>query len=79
MRARITVRLKKGLLNPEAKTIQRSLELLGYKNISGFDTERVFLIDLDVESAEKARREVEEMCRRILVNPVIEEYTIHIE
>ena len=76
MKVEITVNLKKGLLNPEAKTIERSLNLLGYKNVSDFDTKRVFLMDVGAPSPEEAKKQVDEMCKRILVNPVIEDYDI---
>jgi phosphoribosylformylglycinamidine synthase len=76
MKVEVTVKLKKGLLNPEAKTIERSLNLLGYKNVSDFDTEQVFTMDVDVPGAEEAKKQVDEMCRRILVNPVIQKYEI---
>lgn len=79
MKVEITVKLKKGLLNPEAKTIERSLGLLGYKNVSDFDTTRVFLMDVDAHSAEAAKSQADEMCRRILVNPVIQDYEIRVE
>ncbi|MEO0248026.1 MAG: phosphoribosylformylglycinamidine synthase subunit PurS [candidate division WOR-3 bacterium] len=79
MEVEITVKLKKGLLNPEAKTIERSLNLLGYKNVLGFDTKRVFSMNISAASAEAAKRQAEEMCRRLLVNPVIEDYEIKVK
>jgi phosphoribosylformylglycinamidine synthase subunit PurS len=72
----INVKLKKGLLNPEAKTIERSLQLLGYKNVSDFDTKRAFAMRIDAASADEARKQADEMCRRMLVNPVIQDYEI---
>jgi phosphoribosylformylglycinamidine synthase len=79
MDVEIVVKLKKGLLNPEAKTIEKSLNLLGYKNVSDFDTKRVFLMKIDAKSAEEAGKQADEMCRRILVNPVIQEYEITVK
>jgi len=79
MDVEIVVKLKKGLLNPEAKTIEKSLNLLGYKNVSDFDTKKVFLMKIDAKSAEEAGKQADEMCRRILVNPVIQEYEITVK
>jgi len=79
MDVEIVVKLKKGLLNPEAKTIEKSLGLLGYKNVSDFDTKRVFLMKLDAKSAEDAVKQADEMCRRLLVNPVIQDYEITVK
>lgn len=76
MDVEITVKLKKGLLNPEAGTIGRSLNLLGYKNVSGVDTKKVFSMSVAAKSADEAKKQAEEMCRRLLVNPVIEDYWI---
>jgi phosphoribosylformylglycinamidine synthase len=75
----INVKLKKGLLNPEAKTIERSLQLLGYKNVSDFDTKRAFAMKIDASSPEEAEKQADEMCKRILVNPVIQDYEILIK
>jgi len=72
----INVKLKKGLLNPEANTIERSLKLLGYKNVSDFDTKRAFVMKVDASSPEEAEKQADEMCKRMLVNPVIQDYDI---
>ncbi len=76
MDVEITVKLKKGLLNPEAKTIERSLNLLGYKNVSEFDTKKTFTMKLAAPNADAAKKQADEMCRRMLVNPVIQDYEI---
>jgi phosphoribosylformylglycinamidine synthase PurS subunit len=75
----ITVKLKKGLLNPEARTIGRSLNLLGYKNVSDVDTKKVFLMKIDAKGEAEAKKQADEMCRRLLTNPVIEDYVIVIK
>lgn len=76
MKVKIKVRLKEGLLNPEAKTIERSLSLLGYDDVSGFDTEKIFIFEVSDKPEEEAKRQADEMCRRLLVNPVIQDYDI---
>ena len=76
MDVEITVKLKKGLLNPEAGTIGRSLNLLGYKNVSDVDTKKMFMMKIDAKSAADAKKQADEMCRRLLTNPVIEDYEI---
>jgi phosphoribosylformylglycinamidine synthase len=75
----INVKLKKGLLNPEAKTIERSLQLLGYKNVSDFDTKRAFAMKIESSSPEEAEKQADDMCKRILVNPVIQDYEITVK
>lgn len=75
--AEVRISLKKGMLNPEAATIQRALALLEYQveNTSTVDLIR-FQIQGDSEGAVK--EEVDEMCQRLLCNPVIHDYTIKI-
>ncbi|HIH45398.1 MAG TPA: phosphoribosylformylglycinamidine synthase subunit PurS [Candidatus Methanoperedenaceae archaeon] len=77
-RAEITVGLKKGMLDPEGTTIRRALGHIGYKTES-LRTAKQFLIELDAGSEEAARSELDEMCRRLLANPVIHTYTIKLE
>jgi phosphoribosylformylglycinamidine synthase subunit PurS len=73
----VKISLKKGMLNPEAATIQRALALLGYKveETVTLDIIKFFMEELDEEVALK---EVEDMCQRLLCNPVIHDYEIKI-
>jgi phosphoribosylformylglycinamidine synthase len=65
-----------GISDPQGATVERALPALGYTNVSQVKIGKT--IDLVVESADEAtaRREVDDMCRRLLANPVIESYTI---
>jgi len=74
----ITIKLKKGILNPEAGTISRSLLLLGYRNIEYLNTAKIFYITINSQSEDDAVKTADEMCRRILANPVIEDYHINV-
>ena len=74
--ARVNVMLKPGIADPQGQTIERALPALGY---SGVDDVRVGkIIELNVAAADEseARSRVEEMCERLLANPVIESYEI---
>ncbi|ODS38328.1 MAG: phosphoribosylformylglycinamidine synthase, purS protein [Candidatus Altiarchaeales archaeon WOR_SM1_86-2] len=72
----IKVKLKKGVLNPEASTVKRALNLLGYKEVLDVKTAKIIRLSVEAENEEKARKLVGDMCKRLLVNPVIEEYEI---
>ena len=74
----VNINLKKGVLNPEASTIKRALNLLGYKEVLGVKTAKTIYLEIEAESEENARELVDDMCKRLLVNPVIEEYEIEI-
>jgi phosphoribosylformylglycinamidine synthase subunit PurS len=74
----VEISLKKGMLNPEASTIQRALALLDYK-VEDTATIEIVKFTLEAEDEEVAREEVVQMCERLLCNPVIHDYHIQIE
>jgi phosphoribosylformylglycinamidine synthase len=76
--ATVTVRLKRGVLDPEAETTQRSLERLGFELEDLRSADR-FEIDLDAESAEDAADQVDEMAERLLANPTIHDYDVTVD
>lgn len=76
--AEVTIGLKSGMLDPEATTIQKALEHLGFPNDS-LEMQKRFVLELDAPSRDAARSKVDEMCRRLLANPVIHNFNIEIE
>ncbi len=78
LKATVVVRLKEGVDDPEGKTIRHSLNLLGFESVRDVRVARVYEVILD-SSPEDARREVEEMVRKLLVNPVIHDYEVRVE
>ena len=79
VRVRVEVRLKKGVTDPEGDNVHKALALLGFKGLRAVHTSKFFLIELTTEDPKTAQREAEEMCRRLLANPVIHDYSISIE
>ncbi len=75
-KAEVRVELKKGILDAEAIVTKKSLELLGFRNISDVKTAKIFSIDLSAASKEDAEAEADEMCKKLLANPVINNYKI---
>ena len=73
----ITITLKKGMLNPEASTIERSLELLGY-NVNNVNTSEIIKFTMDSDNKNSVKKDVTDMCERLLCNPVIHDYKIKI-
>ena len=73
----VKISLKKGMLNPEASTIQRALALLGYE-VQNADTIDIVKFTMDEENKDAVEKEVEDMCQRLLCNPVIHDYEIKI-
>jgi phosphoribosylformylglycinamidine synthase subunit PurS len=78
MKARVHVRLKPGVLDPQGKAIGNALTGLGFTGIG--EVRQAKLIELDLAEADptRARQQVETMCRELLANPVIEDYTIEL-
>jgi len=75
--ATVTVRLKRGVLDPEAETTKRALERLGF-DLDGLRSADRFELDLDAESADEAADRADEMAERLLANPTIHDYTVDV-
>ena len=70
MRARVLIRPKAGILDPQGIAVERALPALGFSGVSNVHVGR--LVELDVDDAEQ----LDEMCRKLLANPLIEDYEI---
>jgi phosphoribosylformylglycinamidine synthase PurS subunit len=79
MRARIRITLKPGVLDPQGKAIENALGALGFTGIAGVRQGKYIEVDLAETDAGKARKTVERMCRELLANTVIENYSYEIE
>jgi len=75
----VDIKLKPGMLDPEGDTIKRSLNLLGYDEVEEARVGKKIMLKVDGDSPEKAREEVEEMCQKLLANPVIHNYEIRVD
>lgn len=79
MKVRVYVVPKQGILDPQGAAVERSLPNLGFEGVSGVRIGKI--IDLTIDGAgseEAARSQVDEMCRKLLANPIIEDYTFEI-
>ena len=70
MRARVLIRPKAGILDPQGIAVERALPALGFSGVSNVHVGR--LVELDVDDA----GQLDEMCRKLLANPLIEDYEI---
>ena len=76
--AEVKIELKEGVADPEGMNTKKTLKLLGW-DVDKVETGKLFEIDLgDNISKEEAKKEVEEMCKKLLANPVIQTYDISI-
>jgi phosphoribosylformylglycinamidine synthase len=79
MIAKIYITLKSGVLDPQGKTIHHALDSLGYNEVEGVRLGKYVLIHLKNEDPERVKDRIEEMCQKLLANPVIEEYYFEIQ
>ena len=70
MRARVLIRPKAGILDPQGIAVERALPALGFEGVRNVHVGR--LVELDVEDPSQ----LDEMCRRLLANPLIEDYDV---
>jgi phosphoribosylformylglycinamidine synthase subunit PurS len=76
VKARVLIRLKSGILDAQGVTVKRALDGLGFHEVHDVRVGKVLDLDVDEKSADDARRRIEEMCARLLVNPVIEDFMV---
>ena len=76
MKARVLVRLKSGILDVQGAAVKRALTGLGFTELTDLRVGKVIEVELDAASLELARARVADMCRQLLANPILEDYTI---
>jgi phosphoribosylformylglycinamidine synthase PurS subunit len=79
MKARVHVMLKAGVLDPQGQAIGNALSGLGFKGIGEVRQGKLIELELAESDPVQARAQVEAMCKELLANPVIEQYTIDID
>jgi phosphoribosylformylglycinamidine synthase PurS subunit len=81
----VTIKLKRGVADPEGENTKKALQLLGFNDVRGVKSLKTFRITLEpgtkaasADEEETVKREVDEMCRKLLANPVIHDYDIQV-
>ena len=78
IKARVTVTLKNGVLDPQGKAIEHALDSLGFAGVGSVRQGKVFDLELAETDAAKAEADLKAMCDRLLANTVIENYAVEI-
>jgi phosphoribosylformylglycinamidine synthase subunit PurS len=78
MKARVTVMLKSGVLDPQGEAVRHALTSLGFEGVEGVRQGKVIELDLAEADAVKAGADVRAMCEKLLANTVIESYRIEL-
>jgi len=79
VKARIHITLKNGVLDPQGKAIANALAALGFSGVGEVRQGKYIEIELDETDAETAQAKVDDMCRKLLANTVIENYRIDLD
>jgi phosphoribosylformylglycinamidine synthase len=77
VRATVLVRPKEGILDPQGEAVEQSLRKLGF-SVERARVGRVVDLDVEASSAAEARERVDEMCKQLLANPLIEAYDVEV-
>ena len=78
MKARVTVTLKTGVLDPQGKAIEGALKTLGVEGVSSERQGKVFDIEIDTADKSRAETELKTACEKLLANTVVENYRVEI-
>ena len=76
MKISVIVTLKKDVLDPQGTTIKKALESVSFTNVNNIRQGKYFEIDIDEKNQKKAEDKVNDMCKKLLTNLVIEDYKI---
>ena len=76
MKIKVIVTLKNGVLDPQGKAIQQTLNGMGFANVKDVRQGKYFDIDIDESDEQKAKQSAEEICKKLLANQVIEDFKI---
>lgn len=77
--AKVTIQLKKGVSDPEGVNTLKAIHLLGFENVMNAKTIRTFDLLINGTDKNQVKKEVEQICQRLLTNPVIHQYDIQIQ
>ncbi len=78
-KAKVDVTLKKSVLDPQGQTVLQALHSLGFKGVEGLRVGKHFELMLNSGDMKKAEGDLKTMCDKLLINPIIEEYSFKLE
>ena len=79
MKFSVTVTLKKDVLDPQGKVVQQTLKNMGYETIENVRQGKYFEIELNETDKQKSQEIIDNICKKLLINPVIENYKINLK
>ena len=79
MRIRVFVSLKEKILDPQGRAVRQALQTLGYTHVKDVRIGKYIELEIAPQQVDTVKRQVTDMCERLLANPVIEEYRFEID
>jgi phosphoribosylformylglycinamidine synthase subunit PurS len=79
LKVKVKVVLKPGILDPQGKAVLHAVRDLGYSNVADIRIGKLIEIELSTGDSKKTKQEIEEICTKLLANPVMENHTIEYE
>jgi len=79
LKAEICITLKKTVVDPQGKTVKHALESIGYRNLEEVRMGKLAVVKLNYQDKKRAAEEIEGMCKKLLANPIIEDYSYKIK
>ena len=76
MKISVTVTLKKDVLDPQGKVVKQTLKNMGHENIENVRQGKYFEIELNETNKEKAKKIIDDVCKKLLANTVVEDYKV---
>lgn len=77
MKISVIITLKKDVLDPQGKVVSQTIQNMNYKNVTNVRQGKYFEIELNESNKDKAKKIIDEICKKLLTNVVIEDYTIN--
>lgn len=79
MKVTVTIDRRPEIADPEGTTVKRALHDLGFNEASSVRMDRVIHLEVENDDPDRVRARVEEMCRQLLANPVLEDFSVEVE
>jgi phosphoribosylformylglycinamidine synthase subunit PurS len=79
LQVRVFVTPRKGILDPQGRAVESSLQSLGFKNVSGVKVGKYVTLEIDARTVSEAREQAKKMCEALLANLVIEDYRFEVD
>jgi len=76
---KVFITYRRGVLDPQGVAVEKAAHQLGFTKVKNVRVGKYITMEIDAETPDEVKREIEEMAKKFLVNPVIEEYTYEIE